>query len=167
MLVRFGKAGGDKSRIECAATLMELLVAIIILVMVMGGIISGYVQANRMATFSSMSLAAQSAASQGLEQAIAARWDALNTADTNNAQGHADELGLVTNWIPSGTNTADLPVLDIPVSGAAIPVTNYVTITQVSANPPVRQIISQAIWTFPLTGQVYTNSVATLRASDQ
>jgi len=143
-------------------TLPEVLTAIVVLVTVMGGIISGYVQANRMAEFSSMSLAAQSTALQGIEQAIASRWDSQNLTDTNNAPGHADELGLTNNWIPSGTN-----VLDIPVSGAAVPVINYVTVTKVSDSPKLRQIRSDAVWTFPLTGVTYTNTVITLRAPDQ
>ncbi|HTY89156.1 MAG TPA: hypothetical protein VMB80_17040 [Candidatus Acidoferrum sp.] len=138
------------------------MTAIVVLVTVMGGIISGYVQANRMAEFSSMSLAAQSTALQGVEQAIAARWDSQNVSDTNNAYGHADELGLTNNWVPQGTN-----VLDIPVSGAAIPVINYITITKVSDYPKLRQIRSDAVWTFPLTGEVFTNTVITLRAPDQ
>jgi type II secretory pathway pseudopilin PulG len=165
MLVRFGKAGKNKSRVACGAmTLVEVLLAIVILATVMGGIMMGYVQANRMAEFSSMSLAAQSTASQGVEQALAARWDGQNTADTNHSQGHADELGLTNNWIPMGTNYL---ILDIPVSGAATPVVNYVTITQPSFHPPIRQIRSDAVWTFPLTGVTFTNTMITLRAPDQ
>ena len=143
-------------------TLVEVLMSIIILVTIMAGIMMGYVQANRMAEFSSMSLAAQSTASQGMEQAIAARWDTQNLTDTNTGYGHADELGVTNNYL-MGTN-----VLDIPVSGAAIPVTNLVTISWVSSTPPMlRQIRSDAIWTFPLTGVTYTNTVMTLRAPDQ
>jgi hypothetical protein len=114
-----------------------------------------------MATFSSMSLAAQSTASQGIEQAIAARWDTQANGNSTGV-GTADELGVTNDWVPPGTNQ-----LDIPVSGAAIPVTNYITITQISTNPPVRQIVSRAVWTFPLTGTTYTNSAVTLRAADQ
>jgi|ERR1035437_262205 type II secretory pathway pseudopilin PulG len=161
MLVRFGKAEKNKSRVACAAmTLPEILISIIILVTVMGGVMMGYVQANRMAEFSSMSLAAQSTASQGLEQALAARWD-TQSGDTNVGYGHADEFGTVTNYL-MGTN-----VLDIPVSGAAILVTNYVTVSTVSISPKVRQIRSDAIWTFPLTGVTHTNTTITLRAPDQ
>jgi hypothetical protein len=109
-----------------------------------------------------MSLAAQSTASQGMEQAIAARWDTQTLTDTNVGYGHADELGVVTNYL-MGTN-----VLDIPVSGSAIPVTNLVTVSWVSSLPPkLRQIRSDAIWTFPLTGVTYTNTAMTMRAPDQ
>jgi Tfp pilus assembly protein PilV len=165
MRVRFHKRGDLDFQIACAAmTLPEVLISIVILVTIMGAIINGYVQANRLAEFSSMSLAAQSTALQGVEQAVAARWD-TQSADTNTGPGHADELGCTNNWTPSGTN-----VLDIPVSGAAIPVINYVTITTVTnaLNPVrLRQIRSDAIWTFPLTGVTYTNTVVTLRAPDQ
>jgi type II secretory pathway pseudopilin PulG len=162
MLVRFGKAGKNRSRVACTAmTLPEILISLVILVTIMGGVIMGYVQANRLAEFSSMSLAAQSTASQGMEQALASRWD-TQSGDTNVGYGHADELGTVTN-LPLGTN-----VLDIPVSGAAIPVINYVTISTVPPNyPKLRQIRSDAVWTFPLTGVTYTNTVITLRAPDQ
>ena len=165
MLVRFRKIGRTKSQVACSAmTLPEVLISILILVGIMGGIIMGYVQANRMAEFSSMSLAAQSTASQGLEQAIAARWD-TQTASTNIGFGQADELGTVTNYL-LGTN-----VLDIPVSGASIPVTNYLTISTFvipgSSSVKLRQIRSDAIWTFPLTKKTYTNTVITMRAPDQ
>ncbi len=152
-------------------TLPEILISIIVLATVMGGIIMGYVQANRQAEFSSMSLAAQSTALQGVEQALAARWDSQNLTDTNIGPGHADELGCVTNWNPAtnsyfGSN--DVDVLDIPVSGAAIPVTNYITISWASSTRPfLRQIRSDAVWTFPYTGTTYTNTVITLRAPDQ
>src|SRR5208337_173732 len=164
ILVRFGKGGNNKSRAACAAmTLPEILISIVILAAVMGGIIMGYVQANRKAEFSSMSLAAQSTALQGMEQAIASRWDSQNSTDTNNGPGHADELGCITNWNPA-TNTVfgsnNVNVLDIPVSGAAIPVTNYITISWISSTRPLlRQIRSDAVWTFPYTGTTYTNTV--------
>src|SRR5208282_4180130 len=51
-------------------TLAEVLISVLIFGMVVGGLIYGYVQVNRMAAFSSMSLAAQSFASQGLEEAM-------------------------------------------------------------------------------------------------
>jgi type II secretory pathway pseudopilin PulG len=166
MQVRFRNVGKNKSRNSCTAmTLVEVLMAIVILAAIMGGIMMGYAQANRMAEFSSMSLAAQSTASQGMEQALAARWD-TQAGDTNIGYGHADELGPVTNYF-LGTN-----ILDVPVSGAAIPVTNLLTISTVyipgaGASVKIRQIRSDAIWTFPLTSVTYTNTMITLRAPDQ
>ncbi|MFZ0827416.1 MAG: prepilin-type N-terminal cleavage/methylation domain-containing protein [Verrucomicrobiia bacterium] len=141
-------------------TLVEVLIAIVVLALVMGGIIEGYTQANRMAEYSSMSLAAQSAATQGMEQALAARWD-TEAGDTNIGYGHADELGTVTNYLMG------VDALDVPVSGTTNPVWNYVTISTAQANPPLRQIRSDAVWAFPLTGTMYTNTTITLRAPDQ
>ena len=176
MLVRFGKAGKNKSRVECAAmTLVEVFLAIIILAMVMGGIMMGYVQANRMAEFSSMSLAAQSTAAQGIEAALAAKWDTQAISTGVTGPGTPDVLPPrvppYINGFPPNENQGSNYCLDIPVSGAAIPVTNYVTITTITniLNPTVqyRQIRSDAVWTFPLTGVTYTNTVITLRAPDQ
>ena len=50
-------------------TLGEVLVAFCVFGMVISGLMYGYVQTNRMAEMSSMSLAAQSFAIQGLEEA--------------------------------------------------------------------------------------------------
>ena len=41
------------------------------------------------------------------------------------------------------------------------------TATQVSTNPPLKQLVSQVVWTFRLTGQLFTNTMVTLRAPDQ
>jgi type II secretory pathway pseudopilin PulG len=174
MQVRFEKAGKHKSRIQSAAmTLVEVLFSIVILAMIMGGIIMGYVQANRMAEFSSMSLAAQSTASQGAEQAIAAKWDTqLGTTNTGPGTGDVTPPGVYINGLGTNQNLgSNYYSLDIPVSGAAILVTNIITITQITnaTYPSVkyRQIQSDAIWTFPLTGVTYTNTVVTMRAPDQ
>ena len=57
-----------------AFTLIEVVISIAILGMVMAGLIYGYVQANWSALWSSMSLSAQTFASEGAEQARAADW---------------------------------------------------------------------------------------------
>ena len=60
---------------RAAFTLVEVLISIVLLAMVMAGVIYGYAQTNRIAEWSSMSLAAQSYALQGLEQVRSAKWD--------------------------------------------------------------------------------------------
>jgi type II secretory pathway pseudopilin PulG len=112
MVVRFKQA--DKRIAANAFTLAETLIAIVILVLVMSGMLSGYVQINRTALWSSMSLAAQSVASQGAEQARCSKWDTQVWPLTNTGPGTGDELGL-TNYTQSGSNYT----LDIPVSGRA------------------------------------------------
>jgi len=59
---------------DAGFTLVEILVSLLIFSLVSGGLMSGYAQINRMAEWSSMSLAAQAFAAQGVEQARAAAW---------------------------------------------------------------------------------------------
>jgi type II secretory pathway pseudopilin PulG len=147
------------NRITTAAfTLIEVLIAFLIFGLVSAGIVFGYVQANRMAEWSSMSLGAQSYAIQGVEQARAAKWDTQVWPQTT-GPGTGDWLG-TTNYSQVDTN-------DVPTTGAPILLTNYIGIMNVSTSPPLRQITSQVVWAFPLTGVLFTNTVITLRAPDQ
>ena len=166
MVVHFKQA--DKRIAANAFSLPEILIAIVVLVLAMSGLIYGYVQINRTALWSSMSLAAQSIASQGAEAARCSKWDTQVWPPTNTGPGTGDELppGIYINgFYPQyqGSNYS----LDIPVSGAPIYVTNTVTITQISDTPKVRQIQSDCVWPFPLTGVYFTNTVITLRAPDE
>jgi len=88
-----------------------------------------------------------------------AQWSAEEFS-TVSGQGTTDVLGAAFS-----TNQVD--TLDIPTSGALISVTNYMTATQVSTNPPLKLLVSQVVWTFRLTGRLYTNTMVTLRAPDQ
>jgi Tfp pilus assembly protein PilV len=151
---------------ECAGgfALGEVLVAIFILSMVFSGLIYGYVQANRMSEWSAMSLAAQSYASQGAEQARAADWRPRDWPQTN-GPNTMDEL--------PPTNYTTVDIMDIPIQGDPAAsnfsfwVTNYISVTTYSANPPMRQIKSDCRWIFPLTGQLQTNTVILIRGPDQ
>ena len=175
MVVHFKQA--DKSIAANAFTLAETLIAIVVLVTVMSGLIYGYVQMNRTALWSSMSLAAQSIASQGAEQARCGKWDTQVWPPTNTGPGTGDELppGIYINGFGTNQNQGSNYTLDIPVSGAPIYVTNTVTITQISATPPLRQISSQCVWEFSPAEQgtnlsqrmFFSNSVYTLRAPDE
>ncbi|MGA2852958.1 MAG: hypothetical protein ABSE90_02335 [Verrucomicrobiota bacterium] len=158
-----------QSRVSrAAATMMELLVSIIFLTLVMAGVIYGYSQANRMAEWNSMSLAAQSLASQGMEQARAAQWNSQEwPVPTNSCV--TDQLwvspSVGATWTTNltGTNYA----LDIPVSGELFYATNFITVTTIQTNPPLRMIRSDCIWKFPRTGVIFTNTDITYRAPDQ
>ena len=151
-------------RPDAAFTFIEVLTAIVVLVTVLSGLIYGYVQANWTAEWSSMSLAAQSFASQGAEQARAALWSPHDVY-TNGVQD-ADQ------W-PSGTNKSFVSFMDIPTKGDPAAtnfqfwVTNWVTVTNISFNPPLRMIRSDCTWTFPMNGKLCTNTVILIRASDQ
>jgi type II secretory pathway pseudopilin PulG len=160
MVVHLGKAAGCKSRVACAAfTLIEVMIGFFIFGLVTAGMIYGYVEANRIAEWSSQSLAAMSYASQGMEQLRSAQWDAEEYS-TGSGSGTTDVLGPYYQ-----TNQVD--TLDIPTSGAPIYVTNTMTATQFSTNPPLKLLVSQVVWTFRLTGQLFTNTMVTVRAPDQ
>lgn len=143
----------------------EVLLAIGVVSLVFAGLIYGYVQANRMAEWSSMSLAAQAYAAQGAEQARAADWQPRAYPQTT-GPGSSDEL-------PSPTNYTLTDIMDIPIQGSptntdySFWVTNVVSVNDISQNPKIRQIRSECHWIFPLTGQLQTNTVILLRAADQ
>ncbi|HEV2330881.1 MAG TPA: hypothetical protein VGY56_19040, partial [Verrucomicrobiae bacterium] len=141
-----------------AFTLVETLIALGLMVMILAGLIFSYSQADSIAEWTSMSLAAQSYASQGLERARSAQWD--TQVETN-----GDELPATNSSAP--VLPPQLGTLDVPQTGAPITVTNYIYETTNLASPPLREIKSVAVWTFPLTGKIYTNVVVTLRAPDQ
>lgn len=152
-------------------TLAEVMVSLAMFGMVVAGLIYGYVQINYMAEWSSMSLAAQSYASEGLERVRSAQWNYVRWPNTNFGPGTGDELG----FLPSIGYTNLPPVvdtLDVPTSGAPISITNYVTITNIltylnPSNPPLRQIRSDCVWTFPVSGKLCTNTAIAYRAPDQ
>jgi prepilin-type N-terminal cleavage/methylation domain-containing protein len=140
-------------------TLAEVVVAVAVLTLMVAGLACAYVQSADRAEWSAYSLAAQSLACQGMEQARAAKWDP-QAWPPGIGRGLADELGL-TNYVQTN-------VLDLPVSGGqAAYATNFISITQVSTNPEVRQIRSDCVWRFARRGGLFTNTVITLRAADQ
>ena len=163
MVVRRGNSAGCKSRVACAAfTLIEVMIGFFIFGLVTAGMIYGYVEANRVAEWSSESLAAMSYASQGMEQLRAAQWSAEEYS-TGSGSGTTDVLGVSTNFVQTDT-------LDIPTTGAPINITNYMSATQISGTnggPPLKLLVSQVVWSFRLTGKLFTNTMVTLRAPDQ
>ena len=138
-------------------TLAEVLVSLSILGFLFSGTVMCYIACSQRAEWSAHSLAAQSIAVQGAEQARSAKWDPQAWPQTI-GPGCADELGV--------TNFVQITTLDIPVSGSPAMATNYVSVTSVSASPPIRQIRSDCVWKFAGRG-LFTNTVFTLRAADQ
>ena len=129
-------------------TLAEVVIAMAILSIVIQGVIYGYLHSSSRAEWNGYSLAAQSLASQGVEQARAAQWDPL-----------------VTDELPP-TNYIQIETLDLPQAGKPIYATNYIRVTTVSDNPPLRQIQASCVWRFANRG-LFTNTITTLRARDQ
>lgn len=139
-------------------TLVEVLIAFGLMAMILSGVFYSYVQADRYAEWSSMSLAAQSYAAQGLERARSAQWD--TQAATN-----GDDLPPTNN--PNTPVFTEVDTNDVPQNGAPLLVTNYIYVTTNQAAPPLREIKSSVVWSFPLTKKQFTNTVVTLRAPDE
>ncbi|HEX3624601.1 MAG TPA: hypothetical protein VH280_04155 [Verrucomicrobiae bacterium] len=149
------KTGGGASG---AFTLVEVLVAFGMMMIVLSGVFYAYSQADRVAQWSAMSLAAQSYASQGLEAARSAQWD--TQVITNGDELPATNLN--SPVLPPQSDT-----LDVPQTGAPLIVTNYIYLTTNQVSPPLREIRSVVVWTFPMTSKKFTNTVVTLRAPDE
>jgi type II secretory pathway pseudopilin PulG len=136
-------------------TLAEVVVAIAVATLSFGGVIYGYLLTADRAAWSANSLAAQSLAMQGIEQARSAKWDPK-------AWPAVDELGV--------TNYTQVDTLDVPRSGQPILATNYIRVTFVSQDPPLRQLRADCVWSL-VNGKrsrgPFTNTAITLRTADQ
>ena|SRR5579872_6572893 len=137
-------------------TLVEVVISLGLAALTFTGVIYGYALTSDQAQWSACSLAAHSLAVQGVEQARAAKWDPA-------AWPPIDELGT--------TNYTQISPLDLPVAkGNVMYATNYVSISTVSAMPPVRELRSDCVWKLlngTRTRGLFTNTVVTLRAPDQ
>lgn len=137
-------------------TLTETMIAIAMVVIMLQAIVYGYTLSANRAEWSAYSLAAQSLASQGVEQARAAKWDPQ-------AYPGVDEL---STGAGGSTNYSSIDKLDVPIAGAPVYATNYVSIINFSLNPLYRQIKSDCVWRLGNRGP-FTNTILTLRAPDQ
>jgi type II secretory pathway pseudopilin PulG len=157
------KTMSGSGRLRDAFSLIEVMIAFLIFGMVTAGILYGYVQANRIAEWSSMSLGAQSYASQGIEEAISAKWD-------TEANGEVVADLLPPTSFTTATNIVQPDTNDVPQSGNPLLLTDYVSVAWIDGltnGPYLREIKSQVVWQFPLTGKFFTNTIVTLRAPDQ
>jgi prepilin-type N-terminal cleavage/methylation domain-containing protein len=132
-------------------TLTEVVVAMAITAGTFAVVFSGYLGTNYRGEWSVYSLAAQSLAQQGIEQARAAKWEPLGWPVV-------DELGV--------TNYSQVDTLDVPISGQPIFATNYISVTTAATNPPLRELRADCVWMLGSRGP-FTNTTVTLRAPDQ
>ena len=138
---------------EQGFSLAEQVVAMAISLILISGVVSGFIQTTRQAEWSAYSLAAQSLASQGLEQSRAAKWD---------PRGYPPTDQLVSSNFPIRAQILDIPLTRSNIVYAS----NIVTISTVSLNPPLKMISVQCIWPF-LERRLFTNTVVCYRAPDQ
>lgn len=149
-----GKAGSLRVHLKSRAfTLPEVLMASALSAVIFGALVYGYLQSLKRAEWSAYSLAAHSLAMQGLELARAAKWDPQ-------AWPAVDEIP-ATNYVIT-TN-----ILDIPISETNfVYATNYVTIEDVSVDPPLKLIRVDTVWMFMGQGP-FTNTAVVYRSPDQ
>ncbi|HTD88411.1 MAG TPA: hypothetical protein VK850_17695 [Candidatus Binatia bacterium] len=133
-------------------TLAEVLVAVFIAGIGVFAIVAGFVTAATQAEASAYVLAAQFQALERLEQVRAAKWDP-------NASPAVDEM-VSTNF------PVLVKPLEIPRKNIQIFATNITTISVISANPPLRMMRVDCVWSW-MGKKRYTNSVMTYRGPDQ
>ena len=164
-------------RLQAGNSLIEVVISAVIIALVFGTIINSYIQSGMRAEWSGYSLAAQSLATEQIEQARSAIWD---LAGGTNATGVNDVTNLTLSsrsydpatqtWYGYTTN-----ILDVPYANTNFVIaTNYVSIQMInidnSAVPPiqVQMVRVDTVWPFFYrTNNLYfTNTAATLLAPD-
>lgn len=133
-------------------TLVELLVAMGIAFAVLGTLTYGYIQAYRLTDSATLQAAAHRLAADRLGTVRLATWRHHGTADEVN------DLPLFNGTILA---ELELPLLTTNVVMAAV----TTEATDLGANPPLFRIHVECVWT-NLNGQVFTNTLTTLRAPD-
>jgi len=156
-------------RSALAFTLAEVVMAISIVAIVLGGMTVAYTQTTRRAQWTGYALAAQALAVQQLEQARAAVWDpsvAKNEITNLNLTAWSLSSGVVRGYTWAN--------LDLPISGTNfVRATNYVTIrtlNNVNGLPgvSVQMVQVDTVWPFRWgsVDRLFTNTIATYYAAD-
>jgi prepilin-type N-terminal cleavage/methylation domain-containing protein len=136
-----------------AFTLAEVLIALAILGVSLGGILTVYIQSAVCSDWSAHSVSAQMTALSGLEQCRAAKFDPRGSPPT-------DEL--VSSNFPQ-----KVYVLNVGTSvGPSTYSTNTTTILTISTNPPLKMVRVDCTWFCPRKG-LFTNTALTYRAANQ
>lgn len=137
-------------RAQQGIALMEVIAASGLAALVIGGILAGYSQSCNRAEWAGFNFAAQCLAAERLEQTRGCRWD----------------REALTNYFAAASFPPQVLPLDLPVNDQPMLATNFTTITDISANPPLKLVRVDCVWQFPRTGKVYTNSAVTYRTTD-
>jgi prepilin-type N-terminal cleavage/methylation domain-containing protein len=134
-------------------TLVEVIIALAITGLVVGGIVTGYLYCATAAVKAELVHAANAKAVQRIEETRSARWD-------TSVWPTVDQL-VATNFPDEAVS------LDMPGSGSGgTSATIQTTISQISFTPPIRSIRVDCIWQFR-GAELITNTIETIRAPDQ
>jgi prepilin-type N-terminal cleavage/methylation domain-containing protein len=153
-------------------TLIEVVVSTAIMAVVFGGVISGYIQSGLRVQWSGYSMAAQSMATEVMEQAKSGIWDPTQATPINSLTN----LNLLSPSYNTATKTYtgySTGILDVPYSGTNFTLaTNYVSVQMVYlsgfTNVQMQSIRVDTVWPFAIRAQnlYFTNTVCTLMAPD-
>ena len=134
-------------------TLVEVVISLGISVLIVAGIVTGYIYCTTANVKDSLYMAANGRALERLEEARSARWD-------TSSYPAVDEL--------VATNFPDKQVtLDLSGSGSTITrATLHTEISPLSVTPPLRRIRVDCIWSVK-GDELVTNTIETCRAPDQ
>ena len=163
-------------------TLMEVVITIVVAGISIVGVVNGYVFTAKRAEWNAYSLAAQSLAMQQLEQARAAKWDQLSTPPVDElvSSNFVDQVNIldipVTGNALAGTLAAQFPlartncsttITQATTNGITfVFATNYISIWNVTTNPPLKGIRVDCVWSF-MGRSTHTNTMVTYRGPDQ
>ncbi len=134
-------------------TLVEVVIALAITGLTVAGIVAGYIYCMTATVKAELVQVASARAMERIEEARSAKWD-------TSAWPVVDQL-VATNF------PDEVVSLDMPGSGSGgTSATIQTTISQISSNPPIRDIRVDCIWQFRGT-ELITNTIETIRAPDQ
>jgi prepilin-type N-terminal cleavage/methylation domain-containing protein len=151
-------------------TLVEVVIAVAIVTLLFGGILTAYIQMSRQAEWAGYSLAAQSIGIHQIEQARSAVWD---YSISKNELTNLNLLSWTYNTSTKVGTGYTTSVLDLPVSGTNIVVaTNFVTVKMLSLtglpNVQVHLVMVDTVWPFltPQGKRLFTNRTASYFGPD-
>jgi prepilin-type N-terminal cleavage/methylation domain-containing protein len=158
MKIRFStqQAGCFPSRDRAGMTLIEVMIALAITGLMVGGIITGYIYCTTAAIKAELAQLANAKALQRVEEARSAPWNTSSVLTTDQ---------LIGSNFPVQTVSLDMPGTDTNGTLATI----YTTIAPISPtpfSPPIATIHVDCVWQFRGAEWV-TNSIETIRAADQ
>jgi len=134
-------------------TLIEVMIAMAIAGLAIGGIVAGYIYCTTSAQRAALSLAANAKAMERIEETRSARW---------NTQTFPAVDQVVSSNFPVRNIILDLS----GAGGGIVTATVQTDISQISVNPPLKRVRVDCIWRFKRV-QWVTNTIETCRAPDQ
>jgi Tfp pilus assembly protein PilV len=147
------KTRSNRARAAAGISLIETVIAMLIVTVTIAGTINGYILAANRAEWSAHSLAAHSLVIQKHEQIRAATWNRTGEIEV--------DLLTVANFPTVKT------VLDMPLSGSnAVMAEVNTTITVVSTSPALKAIRVDCVWPYRERG-TFTNTIVTYRSPEQ